>query len=450
MCTALGADGPAAKRWAVCRGMQKPVTIINSMGVYGRVVDTPVYHPYVNRNGLWLDVGVTFSRDLWPWTGHLALHLAVRDAPDAAFFDGIAEGYVSLKVESIESSTKTTLSTELKLPIRVKIAPTPKRQRRILIDYFHNIRYPSAYVPGDDLTKISGPLDWYVPQCLPFGLHRSSRCAVPPDPSQRPLYPSSSLCLQLQCLLVVLGDHIHTNLRGLYQPLRQLGYFVEVLQKPLTCFNASNYGTLMIIDPEDEFAPNEIKKVHTDVHKRGLSLVVFAGWFNASVQEALKFYDANTNRRQSVPLFTSCPSTTRDRLLVHPCVRTTPSTGFIRLTIQTLAAWLCYPSNDCASSFLTNLLHLRGGGDPDVTSPHQPVQITGSPDPMSDATHDLPALLQDKDETSRLWVPITGGSNIPALNDLLSPFAIKFADNIVGGSFKVGDFYDDNPQGQKH
>uniref|UniRef100_A0A5K3EU17 Secreted protein n=1 Tax=Mesocestoides corti TaxID=53468 RepID=A0A5K3EU17_MESCO len=269
------------------------VTIINSMGVYGRVVDTPVYHPYVNRNGLWLDVGVTFSRDLWPWTGHLALHLAVRDAPDAAFFDGIAEGYVSLKVESIESSTKTTLSTELKLPIRVKIAPTPKRQRRILIDYFHNIRYPSAYVPGDDLTKISGPLDW-------------------------------------------LGDHIHTNLRGLYQPLRQLGYFVEVLQKPLTCFNASNYGTLMIIDPEDEFAPNEIKKVHTDVHKRGLSLVVFAGWFNASVQEALKFYDANTKR---------------------------------------------------------------------------------------------------------LWVPITGGSNIPALNDLLSPFAIKFADNIVGGSFKVGDFY---------
>lgn len=31
------------------------------------------------------------------------------------------------------------------------------------------------------------------------------------------------------------------------------GYFLEVLASPLTCFNASNYGAVMIVDSEDEF-----------------------------------------------------------------------------------------------------------------------------------------------------------------------------------------------------
>lgn len=31
------------------------------------------------------------------------------------------------------------------------------------------------------------------------------------------------------------------------------GFFLEVLASPLTCFNASNYGAVMIVDSEDEF-----------------------------------------------------------------------------------------------------------------------------------------------------------------------------------------------------
>lgn len=38
------------------------------------------------------------------------------------------------------------------------------------------------------------------------------------------------------------GDHIHTNFRDMYQHLRSMGYFVEVLGAPLTCFDASQYG----------------------------------------------------------------------------------------------------------------------------------------------------------------------------------------------------------------
>lgn len=38
------------------------------------------------------------------------------------------------------------------------------------------------------------------------------------------------------------GDHIHTNFRDMYQHLRSMGYFVEVLGSPFTCFDASQYG----------------------------------------------------------------------------------------------------------------------------------------------------------------------------------------------------------------
>ncbi|KAM3185728.1 hypothetical protein ACTXT7_005789 [Hymenolepis weldensis] len=138
------------------------VTIINSMGVHGRVVDQPVFHPILNKGGggSYLDIGVTYSSNLWPWTGHLSLYISVLNTSEAAAFSGVAEGWISLKVESDDLMTQTTLSTELKLPIRVQIIPTPKREKRILWDAFHNIRYPAAYVPTDDLTKITSPLDW--------------------------------------------------------------------------------------------------------------------------------------------------------------------------------------------------------------------------------------------------------------------------------------------------
>jgi hypothetical protein len=33
------------------------------------------------------------------------------------------------------------------------------------------------------------------------------------------------------------------------------GYYLEVLSSPATCFNATGYGALLIVDPEDEFYP---------------------------------------------------------------------------------------------------------------------------------------------------------------------------------------------------
>ena len=72
------------------------------------------------------------------------------------------------------------------------------------------MRYPPGYFPRDNLKEKEDPLDWN-------------------------------------------GDHIHTNYRDMFTFLREKGYFVEVLGTPFTCFDAKNYGVLLIVDPEEEF-----------------------------------------------------------------------------------------------------------------------------------------------------------------------------------------------------
>ncbi len=118
----------------------------------------------------------------------------------------------------------------------------------------------------------------------------------------------------------------------MYQHLRSNGYYIEVLGQPYTCFDAKQYGTLLIVDPEEEFYREEIEKLFLDF-QNGLSLIIFADWYNVTVMRKVKFFDENTRQ------------------------------------------W---------------------------------------------------------------WLPVTGGTNIPALNELLSPWGIALGDQVFEGSFKVG------------
>jgi len=52
-------------------------------------------------------------------------------------------------------------------------------------------------------------------------------------------------------------------------------------------------GTLLLVDPEEEYFSEEIVKLKRDIDK-GLSLIIFADWYNVSVMEKVKFYDENT------------------------------------------------------------------------------------------------------------------------------------------------------------
>jgi hypothetical protein len=47
------------------------------------------------------------------------------------------------------------------------------------------------------------------------------------------------------------ADHIHTNFRSFFRFARKQGFFVEVLGEPWSCFNASNYGALLVVDTEE-------------------------------------------------------------------------------------------------------------------------------------------------------------------------------------------------------
>lgn len=51
------------------------VTILNGMGVTGKFVNQPTWHPYAALNGNLLNVSMTYSEVLWPWSGWLAIKI---------------------------------------------------------------------------------------------------------------------------------------------------------------------------------------------------------------------------------------------------------------------------------------------------------------------------------------------------------------------------------------
>ena len=61
-----------------------------------------------------------------------------------------------------QSAVGGELTSTVKLPIKVKIVPTPPRSKRVLWDQYHNLRYPPGYFPRDNLRMKNDPLDWWV------------------------------------------------------------------------------------------------------------------------------------------------------------------------------------------------------------------------------------------------------------------------------------------------
>ncbi|XP_063990633.1 membrane-bound transcription factor site-1 protease [Diachasmimorpha longicaudata] len=230
------------------------VTIINGLGVSGNVSEV-VWHPYVssdNGDGEKIEVALTHSDVLWPWSGWLAVAITVPSS--AANWQGIAQGHITITVESPPGHGEhEPRRSVIDLPLKARVIPTPPRHKRILWDQYHNLRYPPGYFPRDDLRAKNDPLDWN-------------------------------------------GDHIHTNFKEMYQHLRNNGYYLEVLGTPFNCFKAKYYGTLLIVDSEEEFFPEEINKLKKDVEEEGLSIVVFADWYNVTVMKKVQFYDENTKQ----------------------------------------------------------------------------------------------------------------------------------------------------------
>lgn len=207
---------------------------------------------------------------------------------EGAQFSGEIEGNITVKIYSPSAvGEKSRRNSTCVLHLKLQVISTPPRSLRILWDQFHSIKYPPGYIPIDSFDVRNDLLDWH-------------------------------------------GDHLHTNFHSLFDMLRGAGYYIETLGSPLTCFDANQYGTLLLVDLEDEYFPEEIKKLRDDVINSGLGLAVFADWYNLDAMVKMRFFDGNSHN------------------------------------------W---------------------------------------------------------------WIPVTGGANVPALNDLLATFGIAFGDKILSGAF---------------
>uniref|UniRef100_W8BU99 Membrane-bound transcription factor site-1 protease n=1 Tax=Ceratitis capitata TaxID=7213 RepID=W8BU99_CERCA len=227
------------------------VTILNGIAVTGEIKDAPKWHPYTDKHGDILNVAVSYSPSLWPWSGWMSVHIVVNEK--GADFKGAAEGHISLEIDCLPEQSEGKVVSKINFPLKVVVIPKPPRNKRILWDQYHSLKYPPGYIPRDNLKIKSDPLDWRA-------------------------------------------DHLHTNFRDLYTHLRNAGYYIDILRMPYTCFNASEYGTLLIVDTEEEFFDAEIKKIENDVYNEGLSIVVFADWYNTTVMKKIKFFDENTRQ----------------------------------------------------------------------------------------------------------------------------------------------------------
>jgi membrane-bound transcription factor site-1 protease len=77
--------------------------------------------------------------------------------------------------------------------------------------------------------------------------------------------------------------------------LQKLGYVVELLRGPWTCFDANQYGSLIISDIEETIATEEVNKLESDVRDLGLSLLVVADWYDEMSLLRGSFFDDNTH-----------------------------------------------------------------------------------------------------------------------------------------------------------
>lgn len=222
------------------------VTILNPGGAEGRVENVTWVE---GKNAEYLKVMVTPPRRFWPWAAGMGIHLSAvaREIPQ----EGVtADGVLRVRVASVHKRWYSDIA----LPIRADIVPKPPRERRILWDVYHSIRYPPGYVPRDNLAEEKDMLDW-------------------------------------------LGDHPHTNFHELYRSLLSAGFYVDILDFPLTCLGpeaASQYGGILLLDSEDYFTPNELLLLEWLVKERGMAMVVAAEWYNADVMHSLFFEDDNT------------------------------------------------------------------------------------------------------------------------------------------------------------
>jgi len=197
-----------------------------------------------------LDINLDYSKELYPYFGHFSFWVTLSETyPDLR-----GEIMLHIKINGRVTNEEAREQVGFSSTIRVlfNIIPTPERERRILWDQFHSLKYPNdGYVPRDSLELYDYAYEWH-------------------------------------------GDHLFTNFHETFKHLYDQGYYVEILRENFMCFNSLNYKVLMVVDPEELFTDLEIMKLHHDIEMEGLSLLVFADWYNGPLIKKNEFYSQIT------------------------------------------------------------------------------------------------------------------------------------------------------------
>jgi len=104
-----------------------------------------------------------------------------------------------------------------------------------------------------------------------------------------------------------LGDHPYINFFHLFKLIQKQGYYLEILRGSFECFDASKYGILLIVDPEEKYSEAEKLKLEQDVVKKGLSVILFAEWYDPHLLSLNTFEPKVSNNQK--PATSTIPAT---------------------------------------------------------------------------------------------------------------------------------------------
>ena len=144
----------------------------------------------------------------------------------------------------------------------------------------------------------------HSPVLTPLNMVRTHTCTMyvymmGPDKSVIPGQRLLEQPVQLPSSLVYPNAIVHAYHVSKYD-LNTLPIYLAHLSppslSPLPLSLSLAAGTLLLVDSEEDFFPEEISKLKLDIEERGLSLVVFADWYNSEVMKKIKFYDENTRQ----------------------------------------------------------------------------------------------------------------------------------------------------------
>lgn len=133
------------------------VTILNGMGVTGHILEKPKWYSYQQSTNQLVDISIKYSKILWPWSGWMAVY--IKATSEASNFNGIVQGHINFTVQSPSLTNQDEmLKSEVKFLLKIKVIPTPPRNKRVLWDQYHSLRYPPNYFPRDNLRISKGNL----------------------------------------------------------------------------------------------------------------------------------------------------------------------------------------------------------------------------------------------------------------------------------------------------